>query len=85
MRLINARTLLLEEFQDSDLPSYAILSHTWDEDEISFDDMNTISIRPTRKLSQGYVKIQYACTQARQDDLTHVWVDTCCKRIQSSA
>lgn len=44
MRLFNARTKRLESFNnESKLPEYAILSHTWDspEDEIAFHDLNT--------------------------------------------
>lgn len=38
MRLINALTLKLELFS-SEVPAYAILSHTWDVDEVSYQDM----------------------------------------------
>ncbi|KAF7619728.1 hypothetical protein AFLA_001350 [Aspergillus flavus NRRL3357] len=31
MRLLNVHTLLLEEFNESKAPPYAILSHTWGE------------------------------------------------------
>lgn len=76
MRLINAKTMELEEFQDSRIPRYAILSHTWEEDsEILFQDMQKMK-RP--KTKRGYTKIRYACQQARKDLLSHVWVDTCC-------
>jgi hypothetical protein len=35
MRLINCITLKLEEFLGDDIPPYAILSHTWDREEVS--------------------------------------------------
>lgn len=38
MRLINTETLQLEEFWGS-LPSYAILSHTWGIDEMTYDEL----------------------------------------------
>ena len=76
MRLVNAKTLELEEFQDSSLPKYAILSHTWGENEMSFEDMQK-RVRPKQR--RGYIKIRHACQQARKDQLTYVWVDTCCK------
>src|SRR5690348_8811033 len=38
MRLLHTKTLLLHEFVDSDLPKYAILSHTWGNEEISFQE-----------------------------------------------
>ncbi|KAE9571193.1 Vegetative incompatibility protein HET-E-1 [Colletotrichum fructicola] len=39
MRLINANTLELEEFFDDNIPRYAILSHTWGQEEVSFQDL----------------------------------------------
>jgi hypothetical protein len=39
MRLINARTKKLEEFFGDCIPKYAILSHTWGADEISFQEL----------------------------------------------
>ena len=41
MRLINVKTLRLEEFLEYQAPRYAILSHTWgkDAEEISFRDV----------------------------------------------
>lgn len=40
MRLLNARTLTFEEFPGDNKPKYAILSHTWgnNEDEVTFQD-----------------------------------------------
>lgn len=59
-----------------DLPSYAILSHTWgaDTDEVSFKDiMNGLG-----KTKLGYEKIRFCCEQARRDNLWYFWIDTCC-------
>jgi len=39
MRLINSVTRDFEEFIGSDIPKYAILSHTWGDEEISFQEM----------------------------------------------
>lgn len=39
MRLLHAETLEFESFDDSKLPNYVILSHTWGRDELSFQDM----------------------------------------------
>ncbi|KAF9881118.1 hypothetical protein CkaCkLH20_01268 [Colletotrichum karsti] len=39
MRLVNVYTLELEEFFDADIPEYAILSHTWGKDEVTFQDL----------------------------------------------
>jgi hypothetical protein len=60
----------------TDIPRYAILSHTWgaDDDEVTFDDFQTESGRS----KAGYAKIQFCGEQAGKDDLHHIWVDTCC-------
>ncbi|KAJ5106954.1 hypothetical protein N7456_003629 [Penicillium angulare] len=43
MRLIRADSFQLEEFMDSKIPRYAILSHVWRPGEISFQDMQSLS------------------------------------------
>jgi hypothetical protein len=43
MRLINTETGLLEEFIGDDIPKYAILSHTWEKDEISFQEYQRLT------------------------------------------
>ena len=42
MRLINVLTGKLEEFFDQNIPQYHILSHTWGDDEISFQEFTWI-------------------------------------------
>ncbi|KAI8943117.1 hypothetical protein NX059_001148 [Plenodomus lindquistii] len=39
MRLINTRTLELQWFNDNAMPEYAILSHTWGSDEITYQEL----------------------------------------------
>jgi hypothetical protein len=74
MRLINAKTLELEQFFDEKIrPEYAILSHTWGSDEVTFDDM---SHSRRRKKKQGFQKILYTCKQAIEDGCGYAWVDT---------
>jgi hypothetical protein len=38
MRLINTNTLLFEEFIGTDIPKFALLFHTWESDEVTFQD-----------------------------------------------
>ena len=59
-----------------DVPSYAILSHTWgaDDDEVTFDDLQNGSGR----VKGGRTKIQFCAEQAQKDGLQYCWVDTCC-------
>jgi hypothetical protein len=81
MRLLVARTLRLVEFFEHDAPPYAILSHTWGQDEVSFQDMQA----QQAKKKQGYTKIKHCCEQALKDGLEYAWVDTCCIDKSSSA
>jgi hypothetical protein len=76
MRLINATTLELHEFvSNGSVPPYAILSHTWGDDECSLKDMeDPKAIKVMQR--QGYKKIELCCKQALIDGLEWVWVDT---------
>lgn len=66
---------LTEDLQDN-IPTYAILSHTWgpESDEVTFGDLK--SKQSERKA--GYAKIQFCGEQAKKDNLKYIWVDTCC-------
>lgn len=81
MRLINTETLQLTEFPARP-PPYAILSHTWLHDEVSFQDFLDEGRRETR---DGFRKIRLTCRQAQRDGLAWAWVDTCCIDKSSSA
>ena len=83
MRFINAETLEFEEFIDPSSIDYAILSHTWAAEEVSFLDMSNGS--PSVKNKAGFVKIRETCRLARQKQLKYVWIDTCCIDKSSSA
>ncbi|KAL7903730.1 hypothetical protein GGI35DRAFT_465362 [Trichoderma velutinum] len=54
MRLLSAKNLQFCEFPGNDIPKYGILSHTWESDEISYQDMRDIR---KHKCKQGYHKI----------------------------
>ena len=58
------------------IPLYAILSHTWgeDEEEVTFNDFVT----GTGNSKIGYRKIQFCAEQTIRDGLKYFWVDTCC-------
>ncbi|XP_014554045.1 hypothetical protein COCVIDRAFT_106056 [Bipolaris victoriae FI3] len=62
------------------IPPYAILSHTWEGQEVTFADLkdlhNTASDEVRRK--HGYQKLLFCAQQAKRDDLDYFWVDTCC-------
>ncbi|KAF4945617.1 hypothetical protein FGADI_11798 [Fusarium gaditjirri] len=82
MRLINTTTLEVEEFFDVSIPEYAILSHTWGDGEVSLQDW---ADRKNRRFKPGFQKISWACAQAAEDKLGHLWVDTNCIDKTSSA
>ncbi|KAK1707380.1 heterokaryon incompatibility protein-domain-containing protein, partial [Colletotrichum lupini] len=83
MHLINTATLELEEFFDrARTPPYAILSHTWEDGEVSFQEWDHLE---TRKEKKGFLKIESFCQLASQDGYTHAWVDTNCIDKRSSA
>ena len=67
MRLINVRTLQLKEFFDAEVPHYAILSHRWEEEEVTFQDLTS----GTGKNMIGWKKIVGCCELALHEDL--VW------------
>ncbi|KAK4207263.1 heterokaryon incompatibility protein-domain-containing protein [Rhypophila decipiens] len=57
-----------------EIPPYAILSHTWGDEEVLFRDL----AGGTAKNKAGYAKIQFCGEQAERDGLRYFWVDTCC-------
>jgi hypothetical protein len=81
MRLINVNTFELKEFLGADTPHYAILSHRWEKEEVTFQDL--MSGRGKNML--GWKKIEGCCQMASRDQLEWAWVDSCCIDKTSSA
>ena len=68
MRLLqynNDGDFSLTEFFESDIPKYAILSHRWGAEEVTFKDL----IDGISKSEAGYGKIRICGEQARRDGL----------------
>jgi hypothetical protein len=97
MWLVNCTTLKLEDFIGSNIPKYAILSHTWEEEEVTFHELDqhhhgNLDL-PEPRLRQliydttpkGYHKIWETCFKARKHGFQYAWVDTCCINKDSSA
>lgn len=88
MRLIDVDTLALCEFASADTaPPYAILSHTWGTDEVSYQDLqklDSLETAPAVLRKAGFEKIRFTCEQAKRDGLRYAWVDTCCIDKSSS-
>ncbi|GAW20295.1 hypothetical protein ANO14919_097960 [Xylariales sp. No.14919] len=87
--------LELEEVSEDIPPRYAILSHTWGKEEVTFQEIQTLSRRQwSRAVSpkvsaiqakKGFVKIRKAAALAAEHGYSHIWVDTCCIDKTSSA
>ncbi|OTB11211.1 hypothetical protein K445DRAFT_68687, partial [Daldinia sp. EC12] len=95
MRLLEARiaketgVLKLVEKRPNELLRYAILSHTWEDDEITFNDIEngeaTYASAKTTAAHASLSKLLGACTQAANDGYEYIWIDSCCIDKRSSS
>jgi len=80
MRLLELKPdgkLVLTEYNTKDVPSYAILSHTWAQDssgEVSFQDVQ----EGISRSKPGWRKVDFCADRAAADGLRFFWIDTCC-------
>jgi len=85
MRLLNVTvdgSLALTTFIGKQIPSYAILSHTWaPHQEVTFQDLE----KGIESSKSGLKKILFCAAQAQKDGLKYFWVDSCCIDKSSSA
>lgn len=97
MRLINIHSLEIKDFLDlTQVPPYAILSHRWTDDEITYKDF----AKGRRKSSAGFRKIEQFCHWVKKEQpkvqgwleqagppqrVQWIWVDTACIDQRSSA
>lgn len=83
MRLLDTTTLEFIEYPDRPDVGYAILSHRWGDEEVTFKEYR--KHREDIKQRQGYRKIIDFCEIARRRGLALAWIDTCCIDKRSSA
>ncbi|KAI8634315.1 heterokaryon incompatibility protein-domain-containing protein [Xylariaceae sp. FL1651] len=89
MRLINVRDYMFHEYPNTTPPPYAILSHTWQDKEASYQDMvsaQKITNRIARcdRISRFW-KIRRTCSLVgTKHHLEYVWIDSCCINKQDS-
>jgi hypothetical protein len=84
MRLLNASTLEFKVFENEDeIPDYAILSHTWEAEEVSYQDMTLH--RNESKTKRGFRKIKNMAQKTLDSGFEWFWVDTCNIDKSSSA
>ncbi|KAH7024375.1 heterokaryon incompatibility protein-domain-containing protein [Microdochium trichocladiopsis] len=66
-----------KDYDASEIPPYAILSHTWEDgQEVTFEDIRDRESR--RKSKKGWRKIAFCGKRAAKDGLRHFWIDSCC-------
>jgi hypothetical protein len=85
MRLIHAINLEMREFVDP--PEYAIISHRWTDNEVTFQDFErwSTSSHAIPDPHEGWKKIFAAARIAQSQKLDWFWIDTVCIDKRSSA
>ncbi|RXG49095.1 hypothetical protein VDGE_21357 [Verticillium dahliae] len=83
MRLLDVRTkqLVDRKLFDSARTRYAILSHRWQDAELTLQDLE----RPNHARLPGHAKLSGACDLAAGKGHDYLWLDTCCIDKTSSA
>ncbi|KAI1131676.1 heterokaryon incompatibility protein-domain-containing protein [Nemania abortiva] len=82
MWLINTTSLQLEQVLEPRNEGYAILSHTWGDEEVSFQEFTSSDVAKKRA---EFDKIERLCKMAVSRGLKYAWIDTCCIDKTSSA
>lgn len=100
MRLLHTRDLYVEDFTGRVAPTYAILSHRWGKDEVSFAEIRCLmepdktrrdilqlllNVPDSKQHGQGLTKIKCSCAVAHEGGFSWIWIDTCCIDKDSSA
>ena len=70
--------IVFREPTSGEVPAYAILSHTWGEEEVTYQELKKGKNKSKTVNNVGWRKIQFCAEQAKEDGLEYFWVDTCC-------
>ncbi|KAF2758234.1 HET-domain-containing protein [Pseudovirgaria hyperparasitica] len=73
MRLLDTNTKKLHNFI-AEVPAYAILSHRWRAEEVTFQDLQRQDVSSMK----GWAKLSSACEFAKSFGCDWLWMDTCC-------
>ena len=91
MWLLHTSTGELVHFDSPDdvKGGYAILSHVWQQPEMSFQELQALRLHPSSSqdtvLSLASPKIRECCRLAESHGYQWLWIDTCCIDRSSSA
>ncbi|KAI0157450.1 heterokaryon incompatibility protein-domain-containing protein [Xylariaceae sp. FL1272] len=89
MRLLNVDNFQLEEFFEPRVPPYVILSHTWDGDEVLFQDIQPTFDGTFESLAwstkKGARKVFDSAAITAKKGHKYIWIDTCCIDKSSSS
>ncbi|CCD42629.1 hypothetical protein BofuT4_P074310.1 [Botrytis cinerea T4] len=70
--------IVFREPISGEVPAYAVLSHTWGEEEVVYQNLENGKDKSKVVNKAGWKKIQFCAKQAAVDGLEYFWVDTCC-------
>jgi hypothetical protein len=80
-QLSNGDFALTEKLNGNPIPPYAILSHTWGSQEVTYEEM----VEGSGRNKAGHAKIEFCGKQAARDGLRYFWVDSCCIKKSSDS
>ncbi|RDW68257.1 hypothetical protein BP5796_08914 [Coleophoma crateriformis] len=80
MRILDTETLHVRYKQAGE--RYAILSHVWGEEEVTFQDIQNLD---NAQRMAGFPKLAGAASLAKSHGYDCIWIDTCCIDKTSSA
>ncbi|KAL9593266.1 MAG: hypothetical protein Q9219_007623 [cf. Caloplaca sp. 3 TL-2023] len=83
MHLLNTSTCKVYDFLPAEIPSYVILSHRWEDEEVSYRDLTEPKQDPS--MLKGWTKLHSFCSLVGKDGWEWVWMDTCCIDKSSSS
>ncbi|KAH8803635.1 hypothetical protein F5884DRAFT_712496, partial [Xylogone sp. PMI_703] len=75
MWLIDCKTLEMRDIVNPEDNRYVILSHTWEDEEVDFQEMRFQRNIAMKK--KGFNKINMTCDIAKERGIPYAWIDTC--------
>jgi len=91
MRLLHTTEIRLIEVYGEQVPPYAVLSHTWGDEEATLQEIQSLSQKYREWTDENVASISKLCkirnsaAVARREGFDYIWIDTCCIDKTSSA